>query len=104
MTGSYENDLLPIALSAVVPLWIERVRPMTDGQRQARAAELAGIIGSRGDVILYRGSKRGETAAAFSALAEGLAIGALQPGGVTAFGQHWCTGHQACKAAAAAAG
>jgi hypothetical protein len=92
------GDLLPIALQAAVPLWIGRVREMTPGQRQARAAELAQVIAERGDSILFRG-KRGESAAAFNALAEGLAIGAFQPGGVTAFGSHWCTDHAECVAA-----
>jgi hypothetical protein len=33
----------------------------------------------------------------FNAIAKGLAIGALQPGGVTWFGQHWCTApHGTC--------
>jgi hypothetical protein len=63
-----------------------------------RAAGLAGIIAARGDLILYRGGKHGESATAFNALAEGLAIGACQPGGVTFAGQHWCTDHAACEA------
>ncbi len=93
------GELLPVALQAAVPLWIERVRHMTPGQRQARAAELADVITERGDVILYRRARRGESAAAFNALAEALAIGAFQPGGVTVFGSHWCTDHEACVAA-----
>jgi hypothetical protein len=92
-------DLLPIALQAAVPLWIGRVRAMTLEQRQARAAELAQVIAERGDSILFRSGKRGESAAVFNALAEGLAIGAFQPGGVTAFGSHWCTDHAGCVAA-----
>jgi hypothetical protein len=97
------NDLLPIALSTAVPLWIEKLRPLSTEQRLARASGLADIIGSHGDIILYRGSKKGESAAAFNALAEGLAIGAFQPGGVTAFGCHWCVNHAECQAAMEAA-
>jgi hypothetical protein len=97
------NDLLPIGLSAAVPLWIEELRPLEPEQRLARASGLADIIAEHGDIILYRGGKRGESARAFNALAEGLAIGAFQPGGVTAFGQHWCTDHAACEAAEKAA-
>jgi hypothetical protein len=93
------NDLLVISLQATVPLWIERVKHLTDTGRQARAAELSGVIGSRGDDILFRAEKKGETASAFNALAEGLAIAACQPGGVTAFGQHWCADHAVCLAA-----
>jgi hypothetical protein len=69
-------------------------------QRIARASGLADIIASQGDIILYRGGKKGETAKAFNAMAEGLAIGAYQPGGVTFLGEHWCTDHEACLAAA----
>ena len=101
MTAATDR-LLRIALLAAVPLWIERVRHLSPQRRQDRAAGLAQIIAARGDVILYRGGKRGESAAAFNALAEGLAIGACQPGGITAFGHHWCAGHDACIAAEAA--
>ncbi len=94
------NDVLLISLQAAVPLWIERVRHLTPAERQARAAELSGVIASRGDDILYRSAKKGGTAKAFNALAEGLALAAFQPGGVTAFGHHWCTDHAACAAAA----
>jgi hypothetical protein len=97
------NDLLSISLSAAVPLWIEKLRPLTAEQRIARASGLSDIIAAHGDIILYRGGKKGESAEAFNALAEGLAIGAFQPGGVTAFGQHFCVNHEECKAARAAA-
>lgn len=97
------NDLLPVALSAAVPLWIEKLRPLAPEQRLARSSGLAGIIAEHGDIILYRGGKRGESADAFNALAEGLGIGAFQPGGVTAFGQHWCVNHAECEAALLAA-
>ena len=103
MTDSAQDGLLPIALSAAVPLWIEKLRPLAPEQRIARTSGLADIIASQGDIILYRGGKKGETANAFNALAEGLAIGAFQSGGVTAFGQHWCTDHAECEAAAKAA-
>jgi hypothetical protein len=93
------DDVLVISLQAAVPLWIERVRHLTASERQTRAAEPSGVIGSRGDDILFHAAKKGETASAFNALAEGLAIAACQPGGVTAFGQHWCTDHAACQAA-----
>ena len=95
------NDLLSISLSAAVPLWIEKLRPLDPGQRIARASGLADIIAEHGDIILYRGGKKGDSAKAFNALAEGLAIGAFQPGGVTAFGQHWCVNHAECEAAKA---
>ena len=97
------NDLLSISLSAAVPLWIEKLKPLEPEQRIARASGLSDTIAAHGDIILYRGGKKGESAKAFNALAEGLAIGAFQPGGVTAFGQHWCVNHDECEAAKAAA-
>jgi hypothetical protein len=97
------NDLLSISLSAAVPLWIEQLRPLAPEQRLARASGLADIIAEHGDIIQFRGGRKGDTAKAFNALAEGLAIGAFQPGGVTAFGQHWCVSHGECEAAAKAA-
>ncbi len=39
--------------------------------------------------LRHRSKKRGETAAAFEALAEGIACQAFAPGGVMAFGVHW---------------
>jgi hypothetical protein len=83
-------ELLGVALAAAVPLWIAEVRHLTFEQRAARAKICADVTASRGDVILYRSVRRGATAEAFNALAEGLAIAACHPGGVTAFGQHWC--------------
>lgn len=97
------DDLLSISLAAAVPLWIEQLKPLTPDQRIGRTGELAEIIASKGDAILYRSTKRGESAKAFNALAEGLAIGAFQPGGVTFAGQHYCANHAECEAAANAA-
>lgn len=39
----------------------------------------------------------------FNFLARGLAVGAFAPGGITYRGMHWCTDHQACLDAEAAA-
>jgi hypothetical protein len=72
-----------------VPLWIERVRHYSDARRLERAARCAEVIGEKGDVILYRSKRDGETANAFNHLAEGLACLAFVPGGVTAFGLHF---------------
>jgi hypothetical protein len=41
------------------------------------------------------------TAATFAALAKGIAAGAYVPGGITAFGRHWCADHGACERAGA---
>jgi hypothetical protein len=66
------------ALSFVVPLWIEQVRPLSREQRQRRGEQLS------------RERKEGPgPAAMFNALAESLALAAFEPGGVTYLGLHW---------------
>lgn len=85
------DSLLGISLGAAVPLWIERI--IDEGwtwPRVATEAQAAGqIVAEKGDVILYKSKKAGETAGAFNALAKGIACLAFAPGGVTVFGQHW---------------
>ncbi len=85
------EGLLSIALGAAVPLWIERI--VDEGwtwPRVAAESRTAGqIVAEKGDVILYKSKKAGETASAFNALAKGIACLAFAPGGVTVFGQHW---------------
>ena len=80
------SDLLSVSLELAVPLWIERVRWWSDAE-QARRARICSVeVGSHGDGILFRTT---HTKTAFNALAEGLAIAAFAPGGVTFKGQHW---------------
>jgi hypothetical protein len=83
------DELLAVALSGAVPLWIARHKHTPSEARMARARELADIIASKGDLIMFKGGKKGETAAAFNALAEALALAAFQPGGVTFQDAHW---------------
>lgn len=59
--------------------------------RHARNGQL---IAERGDIILYRSKKKGETAKMMNVLTESLALLAFQPGGVTFGGMHF----QACTA------
>jgi ribosome modulation factor len=69
-------------------MWIDKIQNerWTDEYIHARAAVCAQVVASKGDVILYRSKKRGETAEAFNALAEGIALLSFAPGGVHAFG------------------
>lgn len=90
MSNSTEDSgLLKSTLSVAVPLWIERVRGYSEADRLARGRQCAQAVAERGDRVLYRSNKRGETAAAFNALAEGIACAAFQPGGIRAFGLHF---------------
>lgn len=74
------------ALQAAVPLWIEQWRDRPEADRIARAHELAPIIASQGDALLFKAKN---TPKVFNALAEGLAVLAYAPGGVTVFGLKW---------------
>lgn len=100
-------------LTVAVPLEIERMAdadPQTridyararweifqpnGGKQEKTAARLTG-----GAVLATDGARAGEEAAI---VAQVLAAMAYQPGGVTAFGQHWCTNHAACQTAATSA-
>lgn len=97
-----QHDTLVIALEAAVPLHIIEMGRLTPEQRQRVALRSAGEVASRGDILQFRGGKRGETAAVFNHLARGLACLAFQPGGVTFAGHHWCTDHAVCEGAEAA--
>jgi hypothetical protein len=81
------DDLLIETLRFAVPLWIVKVRAWTAAERIRRAGTCAHIIASHGDALQF--PEKNTTAMAFNALAEGLAIAALQPGGVTYGDQHW---------------
>ena len=84
-------DNLYIALSAAVPLHIMILQVRggpTDVDLQV-AREASCLLGEKGDLLMFRGGKRGETARVFNALAKSLAVLAFCPGGVTLFGQHW---------------
>jgi hypothetical protein len=65
------------------------MRNATYEQLQEEARNAQDVIAHHGDVILYRGKKKGETADAFNSLAKAIAILSFMPGGVTCFGQHW---------------
>lgn len=86
------NDaLLSAALGASVPLWVDQIirEDWSDERRQREASECSTVVASKGDVILFRGAKRGETAAAFNSLAKGVALLSFQPGGVVCFGTRY---------------
>jgi hypothetical protein len=84
---------LAISLSAAVPLWIESfvAKGMSFDEVLAVAKGASQIIAEKGDLILFRSKKKGETAEAFNALAKAIAAMSFVPGGVTTFGQHFET-------------
>jgi hypothetical protein len=81
-------------LAVAVPLRIAEVRRLPDGERARLAREAAEHIASHGDDLMYRGRK-GAAAEAFNKLATGLAVLALQPGGVTFAGMQFEAGMEA---------
>lgn len=91
-------DALLETLAFAVPLRIWELRDRTPEQRAVIARRCGQHVAEHGDALMFR-SKKGAAAAAFNALAEGLACAAYQPGGVTFAGRHWCTDHAACLAA-----
>lgn len=85
-------------LQAAVPIWIADMRSWPEEQRLEAAREAGQYIAEHGDDLMFR-SKPGRSKDAFNQLARGLAAAAYQPGGITFAGMHFCTDHEACKAA-----
>ena len=92
-TDEIEGSLLQITLDAAIPCWIMELKLRPWSYLEMRAADASQMIAEKGDVILFRGKKKGETARAFNALAEGIAILAFYPGGVRIFNRHWVAEH-----------
>lgn len=82
-------------LALAVPLRIWELAARTPAQRANIAHRCAQHVAAHGDALQF-GGKKGAAAAAFNALAQGLACAAYQPGGVTFAGRHWCTDHARC--------
>lgn len=90
MTESPNAELLRISLSAAVPIWILQLQRVSSPEDIIKRASRCGqIIAEKGDIIQFRSKKKGESAMAFNALAEGLACLAFAPGGVDFMGMHF---------------
>lgn len=85
------DSFLATSLSAAVPLWIEEFvqKGYSFADVTKIASESCQMIAEKGDLILFKSKKKGETAAAFNALAKGIAALAFVPGGVRTFGMHF---------------
>lgn len=86
-----QETLLVTTLRVVVPLWIERLKCEKFTKLQARAARCSQVVAAHGDDIQFKSKKRGATAEAFNALAEGLACASFAPRGVTFLCVRWET-------------
>lgn len=93
ITGNLDrNHLLPMTLSAAVPLRAEALckEPLATILDQHTLDHLREIIHDAGEYIIHRDdSGQNRTANGFNALAEALARLAFLPGGVKCFGTHW---------------
>jgi hypothetical protein len=99
-TEAQRRELLLDALQILVPLWIGHVRDWTPEQRCARAHEASGVLAfgencdelrgrhGSGPASFANGSPAG-SGAILNSLAMGIALLALQPGGVDYAGAHW---------------
>lgn len=83
------GDLIKIALSAAVPLWIMQFKQFTAEERTIMAGRYGQVVAEHGDNILFKSKKKGATADAFNNLAKGVACLAFAPGGVTVMGLHF---------------
>ena len=85
------SDILKIALSAAVPLRILELRSKggPDDVDLDFARGFAHVLGEKGDILQYRGKKKGETAEIFNGLARAIAVLSFCPGGIKVFGEHW---------------
>jgi hypothetical protein len=84
------DDMLVAALRIAVPLMIADLTDHTSApERKVMAADRAPFIHGSGDNMMFWGSETGNDARAFNHMALGIALGAFEPGGITAFGQHW---------------
>lgn len=90
MTAPAENVNLRVLLELAVPLHIHEIRHWSTQNWIHQAQHCADEVASKGDILQFRSKTKGETAKAFNSLAQGLAILAYQPGGVTFAGLHWC--------------
>lgn len=97
------TDLLLDILGGLVPLHLMRLQhhPGEMQRAYAEAGDLADAIAEHGDRLTNSGSfrdpaHRAERARVLSAMATCLALGAMQPGGVTWAGRHWCTDPATC--------
>lgn len=90
---SWNEDLLIIHVQMVVPLMIMGILEsggLTEGHLR-EAKRQADIIAEKGDLILFKSKKKGESAGAVHALCYGLAVLSFCPDGVTFAGTRFCS-------------
>jgi hypothetical protein len=97
LSRTLDQSLIPPLLMAVldglIPLHLMRLAELSEGDRRRLAERYADGLAAGADRLTAPGNfdDRGERAEALTALAGGIALGAMQPGGITWAGRHWCT-------------
>lgn len=92
---SPQFTLMLASLELAVPQWQERLLAYGEGGRRIRSRVCVDALSCRADILQYgipAGGRRkddGRVAEVFNRLAEGIALGSFQPGGVRMFGRHW---------------
>jgi len=87
---------LTTSMEAAIPIWIEKFKKQPLDEIHKRMTEqsktLPGLLGGKGEIMLFGGGKKGEAANMFNQTAEAIALMSFLPGGVSVFG-HWETIH-----------
>lgn len=93
MTGPCLPPMLITVLEGLIAVQAARIADLSEGDRKRLAEQYADALATGADRLTAPGNfdDRRERSQALTALAGGIAIGAMQPGGVTWAGRHWCT-------------
>jgi len=94
---NHKEGLLRIHVEAMVPLRVAELSRLSFGEIQTLAVESVDVVAEKGDVILYRGKKKGETSKAVCSLVTGLACLSFSPGGVSFLGLRFETALGKCQ-------
>jgi hypothetical protein len=85
------QETLAFCLEVGVPLRTHEIKKRNGPSDfdLARCREFAPMLASKGDVLLFRSNKKGETGELMARLIDAIAVLACMPGGVDFLGLHW---------------
>jgi len=85
-------ERLFLILDGLIAIRLAEIAALSDDDRQRLAQQAGDELAAGADRLTAPGNfdDRRERARALAALANGIAIGAHQPGGITWAGRHWC--------------
>ena len=89
--------MLTSAMQAAIPIWIAKWKQQPWEMVWKRLGEqtktLPDMLGSKGEILMFGGGKKGEATKLFNETAEAVALMSFLPGGIDIFGDHWETDH-----------